>query len=233
MLRLLLQTYTQFISARSASPYTRHGFRNFPNALLTTHRQSSSGAPPPPKRARNLSSRYDPPFHPLSPSTPLNYTPPLSQSATSAKSAGLSPQGLTNPKTVIAAAKLADSVADPSKGRSLRVGNIDICIPAKPSPPGPEECCMSGCAVCVHDIYVDALSDYRHALLDVRDALVRNSIAKSLWPKEVSDADDRDKSKNGNVTPADDDIDPNLDPTMKAFLAMEKALKQKKDPIAL
>ncbi|KAG8897884.1 hypothetical protein FRB99_007858 [Tulasnella sp. 403] len=233
MLRLLLQTYTQFISTRSASPCTRHGFRNLPNALFTTHRQSSSSAPPPTKRARNLSSRYDPTLHHPTPTTPLNYTPPLSQSTTSAKSAGLSPQGLANPKTVIAAAKLAGSVADPSKGRSLRVGNIDVYIPAKPSPPGPEECCMSGCAVCVHDIYVDTLSDYRHALLDVRDTLVRNSIGKSLWPKEVSDADDRDKPKDGNATPVDDDIDPNLDPTMKAFLAMEKALKQKKDPIAL
>ncbi|EJD39223.1 hypothetical protein AURDEDRAFT_187504 [Auricularia subglabra TFB-10046 SS5] len=34
-------------------------------------------------------------------------------------------------------------------------------IPPKPVPPGPEECCMSNCAVCVHDLYAEALAEWK------------------------------------------------------------------------
>ncbi|MFC3340250.1 oxidoreductase-like domain-containing protein [Paracandidimonas soli] len=36
--------------------------------------------------------------------------------------------------------------------------------PVPPEPPGPNECCESGCDPCVHDLYADALREYRAAL---------------------------------------------------------------------
>jgi len=36
--------------------------------------------------------------------------------------------------------------------------------PEPPLPPAPGDCCNSGCAWCVHDIYQDALERYQAAL---------------------------------------------------------------------
>jgi len=36
--------------------------------------------------------------------------------------------------------------------------------PEPPLPPAPGDCCNSGCAWCVHDIYQDALERYRERL---------------------------------------------------------------------
>ena len=36
--------------------------------------------------------------------------------------------------------------------------------PQAPARPLPSDCCDSGCAVCVHDLYAEELSAYRQAL---------------------------------------------------------------------
>lgn len=36
--------------------------------------------------------------------------------------------------------------------------------PLAPTPPGPNECCESGCPICVLDLYADELRDYREKL---------------------------------------------------------------------
>ncbi len=36
--------------------------------------------------------------------------------------------------------------------------------PSEPMPPGPNECCESGCPICVLDLYADELRDYREKL---------------------------------------------------------------------
>ena len=36
--------------------------------------------------------------------------------------------------------------------------------PVPPPPPDPEDCCRSGCAVCVFDLYNEALERYEAAL---------------------------------------------------------------------
>lgn len=38
--------------------------------------------------------------------------------------------------------------------------------PQPPEAPLPGDCCDSGCTYCVHDIYSDALYDYRKALAE-------------------------------------------------------------------
>jgi hypothetical protein len=37
----------------------------------------------------------------------------------------------------------------------------DSAIPPPPQEPGPEECCMSGCAVCVRDLWAEALAQWK------------------------------------------------------------------------
>lgn len=36
--------------------------------------------------------------------------------------------------------------------------------PQPPQPPLPGDCCDSGCARCVHDVYAEELQDYRQRL---------------------------------------------------------------------
>ena len=36
--------------------------------------------------------------------------------------------------------------------------------PQPPEKPLPQECCESGCPICVYDLYADALEQYRQAL---------------------------------------------------------------------
>lgn len=40
----------------------------------------------------------------------------------------------------------------------------DDPAPLPPEKPLPNECCESGCPLCVYDLYADALEDYRRAL---------------------------------------------------------------------
>ncbi|MFW3175081.1 oxidoreductase-like protein [Xanthomonas phaseoli] len=37
--------------------------------------------------------------------------------------------------------------------------------PIAPQPPAPNECCESGCPLCVHDLYAEELTRYRQALV--------------------------------------------------------------------
>lgn len=101
----------------------------------STSQSSTSPPKPSPKRARNLSARYDP-------TIPLNYaSPELLQQSTEAKSQGLSPQGLANPKSVEAAARLKrydDEVQHPHGDHIQSIGGVKVEVPAKPDPPGPE-----------------------------------------------------------------------------------------------
>lgn len=82
------------------------------------------------------------------------------------------------------------------------------------------DCCMSGCAICVHDLYADALKEYRDSLRRLRETLRLKSVHESLWPKELIALSD------GGV---EDEDGADLDPTMKAFMQMEKGLKRKKE----
>ncbi|KAL5514422.1 hypothetical protein ACEPAG_2510 [Sanghuangporus baumii] len=58
-------------------------------------------------------------------------------------------------------------------------------IPDAPKPPGPDECCMSGCAVCVHDLYAEALDAHESTLRSIRSALYDKGVAEETWPKQL------------------------------------------------
>jgi aarF domain-containing kinase len=125
--------------------------------------------------------------------------------------------------------------AQPSMGPTTIRG---IVIPLKPPPPGPEECCMSGCAHCTYDIYAEDLQDYHSRLASARMQLTQMSppVTPEEWRQDllgdypyasdgagapVSQADMRER--------AERDVDrviSDLDPTMRAFLEMERKLKK-------
>jgi hypothetical protein len=80
---------------------------------------------------------------------------------------------------------------------------------------------MSGCAVCVYDLYLSSLEDYKHDLITTQTQLRDRSVPVSEWPDEIRQANVTSQ----NNQPLDD---LGLDPSMKAFLLLEKKLGQNK-----
>ncbi|KAF8759977.1 Oxidoreductase-like protein, N-terminal [Rhizoctonia solani] len=55
----------------------------------------------------------------------------------------------------------------------------------RPKPPEPDECCMSGCAVCVYDLYFSSLDDYKKEARTARGRLRELSIPMHEWPEDL------------------------------------------------
>ena len=72
---------------------------------------------------------------------------------------------------------------------------------------------MSGCAVCVQDLYVEALDEYTKALATLRTSLSLLNVPEDKWPPEV---------RTGNYVPA-----PKKNVALSAFEELEARLKQK------
>ena len=75
---------------------------------------------------------------------------------------------------------------------------------------------MSGCAVCVYDLYESALADFREQLASVQKALKAKGVPVSEWPSSLRTM----PSPSGE--PLDQDV------YGAAFRALEKALKEKR-----
>ena len=84
-----------------------------------------------------------------------------------------------------------------------------IELPEKPE--SPENCCMSGCAHCVWDMYQEDIEDYAMRRKDIKKKFL--DAGESL-PREL------DSSTTVDVVEE-------MDPTMKVFLEMEKKLNSK------
>lgn len=86
---------------------------------------------------------------------------------------------------------------------------------------------MSGCAVCVYDIYIEATAAYSKALAQSLTSLEELKVPKSLWPKEVlalsKQSNDGDPTFQTSTSFEDDSP---LDATLKAFMELEKRLKK-------
>lgn len=113
---------------------------------------------------------------------------------------------------------------------------------------------MSGCAICIYDIYADSLLEYNTALRAARKALLADGSPRASWPAAVRDMDDKlrareeraarrvaakqesqdDAGGESQSAPAEaaaeemDDTLEDMDPTMRAFLEFEGKLKKAK-----
>ena len=80
---------------------------------------------------------------------------------------------------------------------------------------------MSGCAVCVYDLYDEARQDYMQAMDKLRTELTKLGVPRSQWPADVQgDGQDSDP------TPAPR---PSQSVTLSAFEQLELALKAKRE----
>ncbi|KAI9623838.1 hypothetical protein H4Q26_017113 [Puccinia striiformis f. sp. tritici PST-130] len=93
----------------------------------------------------------------------------------------------------------------------------DMKVPPKiigpPRPPGPEECCMSGCAICVYDIYAQESEEYLDSLKQ------RNDLQEDLDVSSI-------KSLDANPRLLAEEIDEQLvlNNSLKIFAQFEKTL---------
>jgi Oxidoreductase-like protein, N-terminal len=78
------------------------------------------------------------------------------------------------------------------------------------------ECCMSGCAVCVHDLYQESLDVYRASVLSVRASLTAMKVPIEQWPETI-------RPKSGEKTPL---LASSV--SLSAFEEMERALKARR-----
>lgn len=77
------------------------------------------------------------------------------------------------------------------------------------------ECCMSGCAVCVYDLYEDSLLTYKASLASLRVQLESAGIPQSEWPPRIK------------FSPTSLAVRRPSNTSLDAFEAIEEALKAK------
>ncbi|KAL1718335.1 oxidoreductase-like protein, partial [Schizophyllum commune] len=90
-------------------------------------------------------------------------------------------------------------------------------IPDEPRPPEADECCMSGCAVCVYDLYEEALQAYKDSLTSIRAGLVQMGVPESQWPERL-----REKASKAAK------VERPIDISRNAFEEMERSLAAKR-----
>ncbi|KAF9110764.1 hypothetical protein BGX27_005908 [Mortierella sp. AM989] len=105
------------------------------------------------------------------------------------------------------------SLSKPSAESTLYHG---FSIPVKPTPPGSEDCCMSGCAHCVYDIYEEDRQEYKRKLAKVLEEIEKAGLPPP--PNIAAGSAATGKDNNG-------DNDSDMDPSMKAFLELERKLR--------
>ncbi|KAH7921831.1 hypothetical protein BV22DRAFT_994447, partial [Leucogyrophana mollusca] len=88
-------------------------------------------------------------------------------------------------------------------------------IPEEPKPPADDECCMSGCAICVYDLYEDSLTAYKESVASLRSSLVASGIPEYEWPSNIRHPVKEPGEKKTNVS-------------LSAFEEMERALREKR-----
>ncbi|XP_006455244.1 hypothetical protein AGABI2DRAFT_194881 [Agaricus bisporus var. bisporus H97] len=86
-------------------------------------------------------------------------------------------------------------------------------VPIQPLPPHSDECCMSGCAVCVYDLYEESLEAYNQSLETLRKQLTEMNVPEYEWPTNIQT---HHTKKSTNVV-------------MNAFEEMERRLKEKQN----
>ncbi|KAG0305981.1 hypothetical protein BGZ97_000917 [Linnemannia gamsii] len=95
-------------------------------------------------------------------------------------------------------------------------------VPIKPSPPGAEDCCMSGCAHCIYDIYEEDRQEYKTKLARALDEISKAGLPP---PPNISNKKGDSIGASADNAQSTNDEDDDMDPGMKAFLELERKLK--------
>lgn len=93
---------------------------------------------------------------------------------------------------------------------------MGIVVPKKPEPPADNECCMSGCAICVYDLYEDSLQTYDERVNAVQTKLRSLGVPEAEWPESI-----RPAKPSGGVT---GEGKGSKSPVMSAFEELERKL---------
>jgi len=96
-------------------------------------------------------------------------------------------------------------------------------IPEEPRAPQSDECCMSGCAICVYDLYTDALEDYKRSVDTLRATLATRNISEAEWPPGIRRVTGKDSGL-AKENPAQMARNVSID----AFEALERSLREKR-----
>lgn len=80
-----------------------------------------------------------------------------------------------------------------------------------------QDCCMSGCAICVYDLYEESLEAYKESLAALRSSLSALSIPESEWPERI------------RTTTKIPTVDNRQGAILSAFEEMERQLKEKRE----
>jgi Oxidoreductase-like protein, N-terminal len=83
----------------------------------------------------------------------------------------------------------------------------------------PSECCMSGCAICVYDLYQDAMNTYNQSLESLRISFSNLQIPECEWPINVRDLTGTDKGGRRVVR----------DVSLSAFEELENSLREQRE----
>ncbi|KAH9917299.1 uncharacterized protein B0H18DRAFT_1034830 [Fomitopsis serialis] len=97
---------------------------------------------------------------------------------------------------------------------------LGLVLPEKPKEPQSDECCMSGCAICVYDLYTAALEDYKHALDALRTALQARKVPEREWPVEVKG---EDEAAGGTLPKSPQNV------AFSAFEELERSLRARRE----
>ncbi|EIW77365.1 hypothetical protein CONPUDRAFT_168309 [Coniophora puteana RWD-64-598 SS2] len=114
---------------------------------------------------------------------------------------GVARDVLGGPRSAMEGAGVEGGVVDVEERGGVEAVDVDVGrkddtvariagleIPDEPRPPADDECCMSGCAVCVYDLYDDALNEYRERVESLQTALRANGVPEAEWPARIRTA---------------------------------------------
>ncbi|EAU81387.2 hypothetical protein CC1G_05217 [Coprinopsis cinerea okayama7 len=112
-----------------------------------------------------------------------------------------------------------------------------LVIPRKPEPPADDECCMSGCAICVYDLYDESLEAYEESIDKIRARLTDMGVAMEEWPASIrpgassssSQASDSPQAARGAVYSAFEELERNLKAKQAAAAESAASAEAKSD----